>query len=225
MSALAKQATGLDGAGVASMLNAQKGTFQAELPASLTKMVSASAPTASASTSSRPTAAPVSSPKAPEKSGTNWLMWLIPLALIAAALWYFLGNKDLDDKTAPAASTTTTAPADPAVANIMIDNVDVTKTLADSLTGLTGVLGGITDAASAQTAVAKIQDAAKGIDTVSGLAAKFTPEQKTAVAALVNAGLPAVRDTATKVEAMAGVGDIVKPILDGLLGKLEALTK
>jgi hypothetical protein len=106
-----------------------------------------------------------------------------------------------------------------------VDNVDVTKTLGDSLTGLTGALGGISDAATAQSAVAKIQDAATGIDTVSGLATKFTPEQKTAVAAVVNAALPALKETTTKVEAMAGVGDLVKPVLDGLLGKLDALSK
>jgi hypothetical protein len=227
MSAFAKQAMGLDGAGVTSLLNSQKGNFQAALPSSLTNILSdtgaAVSNTAGRATSAATTTANQAASVA--KGGTNWLMWLIPLAILAAGLWWFLGHKDMDDQMAPAASTTTTAPAVPAMANIMIDNVDVTKTLGTSLTGLTTALGGITDAASAQTAVAKIQDAATGIDTISALAAKFSPEQKTAVAALVNAGLPTLKDTATKVEAMAGVGDLVKPVLDGLLGKLDALTK
>lgn len=235
MSTFAKQATGLDGAGVTNLLNSQKSQFQAALPSSLTNILSGAgtmasgASTMASNTASRATAAATSTANqaaATAKGGTNWLIWLVPLALIAAALWYFMGHKDKDDAMAPAANTTTTtAPAVPAVAGIMIDNVDVTKTLGTSLTGLTTALAGITDAASAQTAVAKIQEAATGIDTVSGLAAKFTPEQKTVVTTLVNAGLPALKDSATKVEAMTGVGDLVKPVLDGLLGKLDALTK
>lgn len=227
MTAFAKQAMGLDGAGVTNLLNAQRSNFQSAMPPSVSDMTSAASSMAStaASRAASTAATTAKQASATTNGGTNWLMWLIPLALIAAALWYFLGHKDMDDKMAPAANTTTTAPAVPAVANIMVDNVDVTKTLGTSLAGLTTALGGITDAASAQTAVAKIQEAATGIDTVAGLATKFTPEQKTAVAALVNAGLPALKDSATKVEAMAGVGDLVKPVLDGLLGKLDALTK
>jgi Bacterial protein of unknown function (DUF937) len=230
MSAFAKQAMGLDGAGVTDLLNSQRGQFQDALPSSLTNILSGAGTMASSTTTRATTAATSTATQAAattSQGGTNWLMWLVPLVLIAAALWYFLGmRKNVDEAAAPAASTTTQQPAaTPAAGNIMVDNVDVTQTLGTSLTGLTGALGGITDAASAQTAVAKIQDAAKGIDTVSGLAAKFTPEQKTAVAGLVNAALPAIKDSATKVEAMAGVGDLVKPVLDGLLGKLDALTK
>jgi Bacterial protein of unknown function (DUF937) len=227
MSAFAKQAMGLDGAGVTNLLNSQRGSFRDALPSSLTNILSDTGATVS-NTASRATSAATSTANqaaSVAKSGTNWLLWLIPLAILAAGLWWFLGHKDMDDKMAPAAETTTTAPAVPAIANIMIDNVDVTKTIGTSLTGLTTALGGITDAASAQTAVAKIQEAATGIDTISGLAAKFSPEQKTVVAGLVNAALPALTASATKAEGIAGAGDILKPVLDVLLGKLGALTK
>ncbi len=233
MSAFAKQAMGLDGAGVTNLLNSQKSQFGSSLG-----NVFGGPGAATMHPTTAPEPAPHATPPVPpvlpaaRSGGTNWLMWLIPLAVIVGAAWYFLGHRDMDDKAAAPADQTAaqtqpapaaTPPATPAA--IMVDNVDVTKTLGDSLTGLTGALGGITDAASAQAAVAKLQASATGIDTVSGLAAKFTPEQKSAVAALVTAALPALKDSAAKVEAMAGVGDVVKPVLDAALAKLDALTK
>jgi hypothetical protein len=57
------------------------------------------------------------------------------------------------------------------------------------------------------------------------MVAKLSAEQKTALAALVAAALPAIKEAADKVVAIQGVGDLAKPVLDGLLAKLEALAK
>lgn len=132
--------------------------------------------------------------------------------------------------TAPAATTTTTnatppAATSPAAGAVMVDNVDVKKTLGDSISGLTAALSGVTDAASAQAAVSKVQDAAKGVSTVSGLSAKFTPEQKSTVAATVTSALSGLKEQVTKVEAMAGVGNVLKPAIDPVVAQLEALAK
>ena len=283
MSALAKQASGLDASGLGNLLSSQASLFQSSLPASLATalggagaMAAGAASKASATTTAAAnsaasaardagrsaTASAANRVSATASSGTNWLMWLIPLVVIAAGLWYFLGHKApmaTTETTPPAQTTTTTAPAPattppaqttttapapattppaqtttttttapattPAAGAIMVDTVDVAKTLGDSVAGLTAALGGVTDAASATAAVAKLQDAAKGITTVSGLAAKFTPEQKTAVAAAANSALPALKDRVTKVEAMTGVGDVLKPVIDPVVAQLEALAK
>ena len=45
------------------------------------------------------------------------------------------------------------------------------------------------------------------------------------MAALVTAALPTIKDAATKVLAIQGVGDIAKPVVDSLISKLEALAK
>ena len=41
----------------------------------------------------------------------------------------------------------------------------------------------------------------------------------------MTAALPTIKDAATKVLAIQGVGDVAKPVVDSLLAKLEALAK
>jgi len=63
------------------------------------------------------------------------------------------------------------------------------------------------------------------IDGISGLVGKLSAEQKTALAALVSAALPALKEAANKVLAIQGVGDLAKPVVDSLIAKIEALAK
>jgi hypothetical protein len=71
----------------------------------------------------------------------------------------------------------------------------------------------------------KLQEAVTAIDGVSGMLGKLSVAQKSALAALVTAVLPTIKDAATKVLAIQGVGDVAKPVVDSLISKLEALAK
>lgn len=150
------------------------------------------------------------------KKGTNWLMWLIPLLILAAALWYFLGNRS------HVATDATTAPA---ATSLTIDGVDIGAQVTSVFDGLKTTLGGITDAASAQAALPKLQEAVKTVDGMSGVIGKLSAAQKTAFGALITAALPVLKELVGKVVAIPGVGDVVKPTLDDLVGKIEAMAK
>jgi hypothetical protein len=108
---------------------------------------------------------------------------------------------------------------------MMLDGVDIGKQVTTVLDGLKTSLSGITDVATAQAALPKLQEAVTAIDGVSGILSKLSAGQKSALAALVTAALPTIKDAATKVLAIQGVGDVAKPVVDSLLAKLEALAK
>jgi len=154
----------------------------------------------------------------PPKSGTNWLSWLIPLIIVAGGLWYFLG---LGNRTPTSPQTATP----PAVTDMVVGDVDVGKQITAALDGVKTTLGSITDAATAQAALPKLQESVTAIDGVSGIVGKLSAEQKTSLAALVAAPLPAIKEAATKILAIQGAGDVVKPVVDTLIAKLEALAK
>jgi hypothetical protein len=169
-------------------------------------------------------------PAAQASGGSGWLRWALPLLAALAALWYFIGGRS-EEKMAvkPAATTTTTeqtttAAATPAGA-VVIDGVDVNKSLTDVFGGLTTTLGGVTDATTAAAALPKLTEYGLSIDKVAGVATKFSPEQKTLVGGLITTGLPAVKAAADKALAGTGVGPLLKPVVDGLFAKIEGLAK
>jgi Bacterial protein of unknown function (DUF937) len=220
MSSLASHSAGMDANGLGKLLSSQAGNISAALPAGMPNMGSTARATSTAAQNTANQAA---------AAGTNWMMYLLPAVAVAAGLWYFVGMKGADKDDKPMASTTeqvkpaVVAPAVPA--GVMVGEVDVSKSLTDSVAGLTTTLSGVTDAASATAAVGKIASASQGIAMVSGLAAKFTPEQKTAVGTLLNGSLPSLNAMVAKLEVLPGVGDILKPAIGPVLDQLTALTK
>jgi hypothetical protein len=235
MGTLAKHSAGLDASGLGSLLTSQASYINQAMPAGMGNMMGhatgAAAATTSAASRVKNTVTPPAMPAS--TGGMGWLKYAIPAALIALGVWYFMGNRGQVAMDANNAATAVVKPAEtaatpavtPATTGIMIDNVDVTKNLSGALTDLTGSLGGITDTATATAALPKLQGAATAISAVSGVASKFTAEQKATVASLVNASLPTITAAATKLGAMPGVGDTLKPVLDSLLPMLMNLTK
>ena len=220
MGQLAKSAAseGLDAAGLGGMLRAQQDNITSALPAGLGDMLSASGlvggnfaeQAGRAATQAVHKAAPVT------KKGASWLTWAMPVLLALVALWWFLGNRS---------ATTVTEAVPQAVTEVMVEGVDIGKQLTGALDGLRTTLGGITDAATAEAALPRLQETVTAVDGISGLLAKLTPEQRSMLAGLVSAALPAIKEVSGKVLAIPGVGDIVKPTVDGLVAKIEALAK
>jgi hypothetical protein len=204
---LAKSAGGLDASGLANMLSSQKGSFEAAIPTAAKEAVRSAAGAA------------------PEAAGGMGLAkWLIPLAAVLAAGWYFMSGSQTPVTTTepakPVAASTAAVPA-----GVVIDGVDVSGTLTKTFGDLTGAIAGITDAASATASLPKLDAAGKAVDSIAAVATKFTGEQKTAVGALITAAMPALRAAADKALAMNGVGAIAKPVVDALFAKIEGLAK
>lgn len=228
MGQLAKSVTGggLNASSLAGLLSSQQGNIASALPAGLgsalssagvlggdfagqaSRAVNDAARTASAATAQAASAA--------KKTGTNWLAWIIPLIVIAAAAWYFLGGMGHSVKeAAEQAAGSATA--------LVVDGVDVNAQLTTAFDGLKTTLGGITDAASAQAALPKLQEAVTSVDGLTAMAAKLTPTQRTMLSGLITTSLPTLKELIAKVLAIPGVGDIVKPTADALMAKVEAL--
>ncbi len=111
-------------------------------------------------------------------------------------------------------------------AQFALPSREVTQ-LGSDLTGmfssLTETLTGIKDAASVDAALPKLKDLDGKLDATKGAWDKLPEAGKATLSSLVQSALAKLRDLVTRVLAIAGVGDRVKPVVDGIMGKLAAL--
>lgn len=221
-----RAASNLDASGLADLLSSQKANISAALPAGLSRLLEGEnvleglvqRPAAAARTTTEAAARQVTE----KRSSFNWLTWLIPLIALLGLAWYFLTPR-APQPTEPAA--TTTQPATPPAASLTVDGVDLGSSVTTAIDGLKATLEGITDAATAQTALPKLQEANATLGEIGGSVGKLQAEQKTAFAALVAAALPAINALFDKVLAIPGVSDVVKPAIDPLRAQLDTLAK
>jgi len=144
----------------------------------------------------------------------RWAYWVIPLVVIAAILWYALGNR------APQAVDTN---APPTGQSVVIGDTDVGKLLGDNLGTLKTSLESVTDAASASTALPKLQEVGTQLDKLGSLMGQASPDQKKVIKGLVDPAMAALNQLFDKVLAIPGVGEVLKPSIDALKTKLASL--
>jgi hypothetical protein len=155
-------------------------------------------------------AAGVASPGIPA-----WVYWAIPLAVIAGILWYLLGDR---------AEQFAQRPPTVATQSVMVGGVDIGKQVGDSLGDLRTSLQGITDAASANAALPKLQANAAQIDKVNSVVGQLSDDQRRFVGGLVTPPMIAINQLFDKVLAIPGAGEVVKPTIDNLKTKLADLS-
>jgi hypothetical protein len=244
-----QRSAGLDASGLASLLASQKDQIAAAIPAGLADQLSAAGLIDKASGRVRNGAAAVSAAgsriasaadrniagasqaasAATRAASTQWPIWLAALALLGGLAWFTLGRQG-NEKVAEAPRPATTQPATTgtvgiAPADLTIGGVNLANQVNSSVGTLRSVLPGITDAASAQAALPKLREATAQLNEVSNLAAKLSPEGKSALAKLIAAAMPAINQMCDKVLATPAVGDIAKPTIDELRGRLDALSR
>ena len=226
LSGIAKSAPGLDASSLATLLSSQQANIRAAMPGT---------------PNVEPTRTVNAPTQEPARAGGGFGKWVIPLIVAAGALWYFLQQNKAPEtavapdapaatEAAPAAPAATTeatpaAPAAPAAAGLVIDGVDVGQTLTTTIGGLQSTLAGVTDAATATAALPKLQEQAKAVEGLAGTAAKLDMTQKTMLGTLISTALPPLRAAADKALATQGVGDVLKPVVDGIFAKIEGMAK
>jgi len=168
--------------------------------------------------------------------------FLIALVALAALAWYFLSSRSAEEVAeqirAPAKqaaeqtrATVTQATEQArvttglATADITVGGVDLAKRVNASVGNLTAALSGITDAASAQAALPRIQEAAAEFDKVKTLAAQLPAERKRTLAMLIAGIAPTINQLCDKVLATPGVGPVAKPAIDEVRMRLDTLTR
>jgi hypothetical protein len=143
--------------------------------------------------------------------------------------WYALGRQageTVAELPRPATmQPATTGTVGVAPADLTIGGVNLANQVSSSIGTLRSVLPGITDVASAQAALPKLREATAQLNEVSNLTAKLSPEGKSALAKLIAVAMPAINQMCDKVLATPAVGDIAKPTIDELRGRLDALSR
>jgi hypothetical protein len=243
-----QRSAGLDAGGLASLLASQKDQIAAAIPPGLADQLSAAglidrtagglrsgAAAASAAGSriagaSERTMAGASQAASATTSvaASQWPYWLAGLAVLGGLVWYALGRPGGDtvaEMQRPAATQPATGTVGMAPSDLTIGGVNLTNQVNSSVGTLRSVLPTITDAASAQAALPKLHEATAQLNEVSTLATKLTPEGKSALARLIATATPAINQMCDKVLATPGVGDIAKPAIDELRGKLDTLSR
>jgi hypothetical protein len=243
-----QRSAGLDASGLASLLGSQKDQIAAAIPSGLADQLNAAglldraagglrsgAAAASAAGSriagaSERTVAGASRAAYATTSAASsqWPYWLAALVVLGGLAWYALGRQAGETvaelprpaTTQPATGTVGLAPSD-----LTIGGVNLANQVNSSVGALRSVLPTITDAASAQAALPKLREATTQLNEVSNLATKLTPEGKSALARLIAAATPTINQMCDKVLATPGVGDIAKPAIDELRGKLDTLSR
>ena len=147
-------------------------------------------------------------------TSSNWLYWLVPLAA-AATLLIFFAVRPTEQIVQQGMNKTQ---------DVVVGTAgDIGKQITNSIASVRTTLNGISDVASAQAALPRLQEVTALIDKTDGTVGQLSAEQRKAIAAVINPLMPAVNQLCDKVLAIPGVAEVLKPSVDTLKAKLTAL--
>ena len=244
-----QRSQGLDAGGLASLLTSQKDQIAAAIPSGLASQLNAAGLIDGANESLRSGAAAASAAggriaEASERtiSGAGqaasalagrtavpqWPYWLVAAVVLGGLAWFALGRtgEDTVAQVSPPA-TTRTAPGTVGLAptDLTVGGMNLANQINASVGSIRALLPGITDAASAQAALPKLKEAVAQLNEVSSRATQLSPEGKSTLVKLIVVATPTINQMCDKVLATPDAGDIAKPAIDELRGKLDALTR
>jgi hypothetical protein len=168
-------------------------------------------------------------------ASTNWAYWVLPLLAIAALLAYWLYHQAGPTQQTAQHGQEVTGQAQPRASqavqqgvttaqNLTVAGLDLGKQITDSVSSVRTALHGITDVASAQTVLPRLQEATAQIDKVGSMAGQLSAEQRAALAGTVSPILASLNQLFDKVLALPGVAEVLKPAIDNLRAKLVRLS-
>lgn len=102
--------------------------------------------------------------------------------------------------------------------------VAVSSELSQAIANLTETLGKVKDATTAQEMLPKLQDVQSKIDAAKSDLDKLGESGKSAIAAAIRTAVEKLKETCDRVTAMEGVGPKVKPVVDAIVTKLQAMS-
>jgi hypothetical protein len=221
MGTVAQQQGSLNANGMANLFAGQKDNIAAALPAGFGKLLGGTGLLDSLGGAARDAGSAVYTAGSAGRraaagaapAAARWL-WLIPAAVIAAGLAYWLNGPAQQAVQQNVASAQ----------NLTVGGVDIGKQTSDSLSTLRTTLSGVTDVASAKAALPKLQQVTDQIDKTDGMIGSLSADQRKGLANLVTPTMSAVNQLFDKVLAIPGVGEVLKPTIDTVKAKLATLT-
>ena len=244
-----QRSMGLDAGGLASLLTSQKDQIARAMPSGLADQLSAAGLIEGATESLRSGAAAASaaggrvaeasertisglgqtaSAMAGRPAVPHWPYWLVAAAVLGGLAWFAFGRSGQDtvaQVSPPAMTRTATGTVGLAPADLTVGGMNLANQISASVGSIRAALPGITDAASAQAALPKIREATAQLNEVSSRATQLSPEGKGTLVKLIVVAIPTINQMCDKVLATPGAGDIAKPAIDELRGKLDALAR
>ena len=109
-------------------------------------------------------------------------------------------------------------------ASLVVGGVDLGAELKGMLDKVSTTLGGITDKASADAAMASLDEVKGKVEGMTAQVEQLPAEGKKMLAGLVSTALPSLKELVAKVGGISGA-ESIKPALDAMLVKLEAWAK
>jgi hypothetical protein len=197
----------LNAQGLLSFFAEQKSNIAAAMPAGL------SLGDIPGLSGARSAAAPAGSPMPP------WLLPVAAVALLALGAWYYFAQPTSTPAPAGEPAEKPKIAAEPKP-NIIPAAPDVLGDLTKLYTSATETLATIKDVPTAEAAVPALEGYSGTLDRLKPLLDKLPESAKTALSALQSKNLGPLKELVAKVLALPGVGDKLKPILDGLITKL-----
>ena len=220
---------GLDASGLASLLTSQKSSVIGALPSGFSKYLSDTGilDDVSASGAKYASRAPATPP-----SILPWLFGGLLLLAIGALAWHFLGrDRHVVEATRPPVEETTSPTGEAPYAGlfaklrgIKAGDADVGELATSAVNHLYSSLVGIKDEASAQASLPTLTQASSEFDQLSGLLGQLSPENRRALAETFASIRPNLDQLLDKALPIPGVATIIKPAVDAIRSKLDALT-
>jgi hypothetical protein len=241
-----QRSTGLDPSGLVSLLTSQKDQIAAAMPSGLAGQLSAaglidgatgglrsgaaaaSGRVAEASERTAYQAGQAASAAARSTAVSQWPYWLVAAAVLGGLAWFAFGRSGEDtvaQVSPPSTTRTTTETVGLAPAELTVGGMNLANQINSSVGSIRTVLPGITDAASAEAALPKLKEATAQLNEVSSRATQLSPEGKSTLVKLIVVATPTINQMCDKVLATPGAGDVAKPAIDELRGKLDALVR
>ena len=241
-----QRSTGLDPSGLVSLLTSQKDQIAAAMPSGLAGQLSAaglidgatgglrsgaaaaSGRVAEASERTVYQAGQAASAAARSTAVSQWPYWLVAAAVLGGLAWFAFGRSGEDtvaQVSPPSTTRTTTETVGLAPAELTVGGMNLANQINSSVGSIRTVLPGITDAASAEAALPKLKEATAQLNEVSSRATQLSPEGKSTLVKLIVVATPTINQMCDKVLATPGAGDVAKPAIDELRGKLDALVR
>ena len=232
---------GLDANGLTSLLRSQKDQITAAIPPGLADQLStaglidrvgagvrggmATAAAAGSRIASASERAATGANQATSAIGSGQgPYWLAALIVLGCLGWYALRPTEPTVAESPTVTRPTTGTVGIAPANLTVDGVNLASQINSSIDTLKAALPTITDDASANAALPKINDTIAQLDGIKARATKLSPEGRSALAKLIVAATPAINQMCDKVLATP-YGTVAKPAIDSLRAKLDTLAK
>ncbi len=184
-----QRTAGLDANGVASLLASQKDQIVSAIPSGLADQLGAAglidrvAPRSEAASVADRTSVRTTRPTT-GSGASQWPYWLGALVVVGGLAWYLMGRPESEKVVQMPQPTTTRPDTTVGVANpnVTVGGVNLANQVNSSVGTLRSVLPGITDTASAESALPKIREATAQLNDVSTRASNLTPEGKAALA-------------------------------------------